>query len=76
MLIVLYVSHCEELLLRDGGFQLLLGASGSGSEGALRRFLPDPQSQRMLLLDAARQCQESGLYDKVGSCFLLCSALF
>jgi nuclear pore complex protein Nup93 len=64
-----------ELLLRDGGFQLLLGASGSGSEGALRRFLPDPQSQRMLLLDAARQCQESGLYDKVGSCFLLCSAL-
>jgi hypothetical protein len=38
--------------------------------------LPDPQSQRMLLLDAARQCQESGLYDKVGSCFILCSALF
>lgn len=54
-----------ELLLRDGGIPLLLGARGYGSEGSLRRFIPDPQIQKSLLMDAARQCQESGFYDKV-----------
>ncbi|KAG0576106.1 hypothetical protein KC19_5G056000 [Ceratodon purpureus] len=53
-----------ELLLRDGGIPLLLGGRGSGSEGSLRRFVPDPQNQRSLLLEAARQCQESGFHDK------------
>lgn len=53
-----------ELLLRDGGIALLLGPTESHSGGALKRFLPDPQAQQHLLLDAARQCQESGLYDR------------
>lgn len=54
-----------ELLLRDGGIALLLGSTGTHSGGALKRFLPDSQAQHHLLLDAARQCQESGLYDRV-----------
>uniref|UniRef100_A0A7I4E781 Nuclear pore protein n=1 Tax=Physcomitrium patens TaxID=3218 RepID=A0A7I4E781_PHYPA len=54
----------SELLLRDGGIPLLLGGRGSGAEGSLRRFIPDPQSQRNLLMEAARQCQESGFHDK------------
>jgi hypothetical protein len=57
----------EELLLRDGGIPLLLGGRGSGSEGSLRRFIPDTQNQRSLLLEAARQCQEAGFHDKVES---------
>lgn len=57
----------EELLLRDGGIPLLLGGRGSGAEGTLRRFIPDPQNQRSLLLEAARQCQDSGFHDKVES---------
>ncbi|GLJ24656.1 hypothetical protein SUGI_0471390 [Cryptomeria japonica] len=60
-----------EILLREGGIMLLLGPNGTGSEGALRRFLPDRQTQHLFLLEAARHCQESGLYDKVNlSCFL------
>ncbi|XP_057864951.2 nuclear pore complex protein NUP93A isoform X2 [Cryptomeria japonica] len=53
-----------EILLREGGIMLLLGPNGTGSEGALRRFLPDRQTQHLFLLEAARHCQESGLYDK------------
>ncbi|KAH9307979.1 hypothetical protein KI387_035890, partial [Taxus chinensis] len=53
-----------ELLLREGGITLLLGPNGTGSEGALRRFLPDRQAQHQFLLEAAWQCQESGIYDK------------
>eukprot|EP00249_Psilotum_nudum_P024016 c29060_g1_i1 orf=572-3217(-) len=53
-----------ELLRHDGGIPLLLGSSGTGSEGALRRFLPDHQTQYHFLVDAARQFQDSGLYDK------------
>ncbi|KAJ7570302.1 hypothetical protein O6H91_01G114000 [Diphasiastrum complanatum] len=53
-----------EILMRDGGIALLLGPVGTGSEGALKRYLPDRQSQHNVLLDAARQCQDSGLYDK------------
>lgn len=60
-----FLSVALELLLRDGGIPLLLGARGYGSEGSLRRFIPDPQNQKTLLMDAARQCQESGFYDKV-----------
>lgn len=59
--------YTAELLLRDGGIPLLLGGRGSGAEGSLRRFIPDPQSQRNLLMEAARQCQESGFHDKVVS---------
>lgn len=54
----------SELLLREGGIGLLLGPNGTGSEGALRRFLPDRQAQHHFLLEAARQCQDAGLYDK------------
>lgn len=57
--------YALELLLRDGGIPLLLGARGSGIEGSLRRFIPDLQNQRSLLLEAARQCQDSGFHDKV-----------
>ncbi|KAI3935522.1 hypothetical protein MKW92_008632 [Papaver armeniacum] len=53
-----------ELLLRDGGISLLLGARGAGEEGQLRRFLNDRTAQQQFLLEAARQCQEAGLYDK------------
>ncbi|BBN03469.1 nuclear pore complex protein Nup93 [Marchantia polymorpha subsp. ruderalis] len=53
-----------ELLLRDGGVALLLGPTGVIGDGMLKRFMPDSQAQQHLLFDAARQCQESGLYDK------------
>uniref|UniRef100_A0A0D6QUL5 Nuclear pore protein n=1 Tax=Araucaria cunninghamii TaxID=56994 RepID=A0A0D6QUL5_ARACU len=53
-----------DILLREGGISLLLGPNGTGSEGALRRFLPDRQAQHHFLLEAARQCQDSGFYDK------------
>jgi nuclear pore complex protein Nup93 len=44
---------------------VLLGARGYGSEGSLQRFVPYPRNQKALLVDAARQCQQSGFYDKV-----------
>ncbi|KAL5738915.1 hypothetical protein ACOSQ2_028095 [Xanthoceras sorbifolium] len=53
-----------ELLLRDGGVYLLLGSRGAGEEGELRRFLPDINARQQFLLEAARQCQDAGLYDK------------
>ncbi|KAI4300811.1 hypothetical protein L6164_034145 [Bauhinia variegata] len=53
-----------EVLLRDGGIYLLLGARGSGDEGELRRFMTDPQARQQFLIEAACQCQESGIYDK------------
>lgn len=54
-----------ELLLRDGGIYLLLGPRGAGEEGELVRFLNDFKARQQFLLEAARQCQETGLYDKV-----------
>jgi nuclear pore complex protein Nup93 len=42
----------------------LLGPNGTGSEGGLRRFFPERQAQHHFLLEAARQCQDAGLYDK------------
>lgn len=53
-----------ELLLRDGGIFLLLGSRGCGEEGELGRFLIDHKARQQFLLEAARQCQDSGLYDK------------
>ncbi|KAG8643753.1 nuclear pore complex protein NUP93A [Manihot esculenta] len=53
-----------ELLLRDGGIYLLLGPRGAGEEGELVRFLNDFKARQQFLLEAARQCQETGLYDK------------
>ncbi|KAJ0081299.1 hypothetical protein Patl1_11554 [Pistacia atlantica] len=53
-----------ELLLRDGGIYLLLGSRGAGEEGELKRFLTDFKGRQQFLLEAARQCQEAGLYDK------------
>ncbi|KAF2321498.1 hypothetical protein GH714_000142 [Hevea brasiliensis] len=53
-----------ELLLRDGGIYLLLGPRGIGEEGELVRFLNDINVRQQFLLEAARQCQETGLYDK------------
>lgn len=53
-----------ELLLRDGGIFLLLGSRGAGEEGELGRFLTDGKSRQQFLLEAARQCQEAGLYEK------------
>ncbi|KAK3217915.1 hypothetical protein Dsin_011885 [Dipteronia sinensis] len=53
-----------ELLLRDGGIYLLLGSRGAGEEGELRRFLPDLKARQQFLLEAAHQCQGTGLYDK------------
>lgn len=53
-----------ELLLRDGGVLLLLGLRGFGEEGELRRFITDRKDQQQFVLDAARQCQEAGLFDK------------
>lgn len=55
----------SELLLRDGGIYLLLGSRGAGEEGELGRFFTDFKSRQQFLLEAARQCQEAGLYDKV-----------
>lgn len=54
----------SELLLRDGGIYLLLGSRGAGEEGELGRFFTDFKSRQQFLLEAARQCQEAGLYDK------------
>lgn len=54
-----------ELLLRDGGINLLLGPRGAGEEGELERFLTDVKTRQQFLLEAAHQCQEAGLYDKV-----------
>lgn len=53
-----------ELLLRDGGIFLLLGPRGAGEEGELGRFLTDGKLRQQFLLEAARQCQEAGLYEK------------
>ncbi|XWS56299.1 hypothetical protein CRYUN_Cryun09bG0074000 [Craigia yunnanensis] len=53
-----------ELLLRDGGIYLLLGSRGAGEEGELGRFLTDHKARQQFLLEAARQCQDAGLYDK------------
>ncbi|PWA69589.1 nucleoporin interacting component (Nup93/Nic96-like) family protein [Artemisia annua] len=53
-----------EILLRDGGILLLLGPSGAGEEGELRRLLMDPKDRHQFLFEAARQCQEAGLNDK------------
>jgi nuclear pore complex protein Nup93 len=54
-----------ELLLRDGGIYLLLGARGAGEEGELGRFVADPNARQQFLIEAACQCQEAGMYDKV-----------
>jgi nuclear pore complex protein Nup93 len=54
-----------ELLLRDGGIYLLLGSRGTGEGGQLGRFLTDANARHQFLLEAACQCHESGLYDKV-----------
>lgn len=56
-----------EILLRDGGIHFLLGSRGSGEEGELVRFFTDAKTRQQFLLEAARQCLEAGLYDKV--CF-------
>ncbi|KAF6158238.1 hypothetical protein GIB67_015032 [Kingdonia uniflora] len=53
-----------ELLLRDGGIPFLLGLRGVGEEGELKRFLTDAKGRQQFLLEAARQCQEAGLYEK------------
>ncbi|OIW09076.1 hypothetical protein TanjilG_16303 [Lupinus angustifolius] len=53
-----------ELLLRDGGIYLLLGARGAGEEGELGRFVTDPNARQQFLIEAACQCQEAGMYDK------------
>ncbi|PIM99400.1 Cullin [Handroanthus impetiginosus] len=53
-----------EILLRDGGITLLLGSRGAGEEGQLGGFLTDGKTRRQFLLEAARQCQDAGLYDK------------
>ncbi|KAK7259645.1 hypothetical protein RIF29_25257 [Crotalaria pallida] len=53
-----------ELLLRDGGIYLLLGARGAGEEGELGRFVTDPKARQQFLMEAACQCQEAGMYDK------------
>ncbi|KAE9585841.1 hypothetical protein Lal_00010059 [Lupinus albus] len=53
-----------ELLLRDGGIYLLLGARGAGEESELGRFVTDPKARQQFLFEAACQCQEAGMYDK------------
>lgn len=53
-----------ELLLRDGGIYLLLGSRGDGDEGQLGIFLTDRKTRQSFLHEAARQCQDAGLYDK------------
>lgn len=53
-----------EILLRDGGIYLLLGPTGAGEEGELARFIIDVKMRQQFLLEAARQCQDAGLYDK------------
>ncbi|KAL0428533.1 UNVERIFIED_CONTAM: Nuclear pore complex protein A [Sesamum latifolium] len=46
------------------GIYLLLGSRGAGEEGQLGRFLTDGKTRQQFLLEAARQCQDAGLYDK------------
>lgn len=62
-----------ELLLNDSGIYLLLGPRGDGEEGELKRFFTEFKDRERFLLEAAHQCHESGLYEKVtiiyGSCF-------
>ncbi|KAK9671097.1 hypothetical protein RND81_12G006800 [Saponaria officinalis] len=53
-----------EVLLHDGGISFLLGPRGAGEEAELRRFFTDAASRQQFLLEAARQCQETGSYDK------------
>ncbi|CAH9134907.1 unnamed protein product [Cuscuta epithymum] len=53
-----------EILLRDGGVYLLLGSRGDGDEGQLGIFLTDRKTRQSFLHEAARQCQDAGLYDK------------
>lgn len=53
-----------ELLLRDGGIYLLLGARGAGEEGELGRFVTDTKSREQFLIEAACQCEEAGMFDK------------
>ncbi|KAI3862704.1 hypothetical protein MKX03_001996 [Papaver bracteatum] len=48
-----------EPLLRDGGISLL-------------RFLNDRTAQQQFLLEAARQCQEAGIYEKLSLCLICC----
>ncbi|KAL2454318.1 Nuclear pore protein [Abeliophyllum distichum] len=52
-----------DLLLHDGGIYLLLGPRGA-REGQLGRFLTHWNTRQQFLLEAARQCQDAGLYDK------------
>lgn len=54
-----------ELLLRDGGIYLLIGARGAGEEGELIRFVTDQKSREQFLIEAACQCEEAGMFDKV-----------
>lgn len=54
-----------EILLRDGGTYFLLGSRGSGEEGELARFFTDTRTRQQFLLEAANQCLEAGLYEKV-----------
>ena len=56
-----------EILLREGGIYFLLGARGSGEEGELGRFFPDSKSRQQFLIEAANQCQDAGLFEKVSS---------
>lgn len=60
-----------ELLSRDGGIDILLGPRGTGEEGQLGRFLTDEKTRQQFLLEAARQYQDAGLYDKVIFSFFL-----
>ncbi|KAL6509042.1 Nuclear pore complex protein nup93a [Orobanche gracilis] len=53
-----------EIMLRDDGMYLLLGSRGSGEEGQLGKFLTDGKTRHQFLLEAARHCQDAGLYDK------------
>lgn len=53
-----------EILLRDGGIYLLIGSRGSGEEGQLGRFLTEAKTRQQFLLDSARLCLQSSLYDK------------
>jgi hypothetical protein len=45
----------------------LLGPSGMGEEGQLKKYMMDWRSRQQFLLEAAHRCQEAGLYDKVSS---------
>ncbi|GER57188.1 nuclear pore complex protein nup93 [Striga asiatica] len=60
-----------EIVLRDDGIYLLLGSRGTGEEGQLAKFLTDWKTRHQFLVEAARHCQDAGLYDKVSlSCSL------